>query len=250
MPNRHILRSVSEAWSKETGRETKRVLDLSCGGGTTARSLREKGYSVVATEYTQPPFLGDSILRVGGVDLNECLPFRSASFDGVNLTEVIEHIENQARLVREMARVLKDGGVAVISTPNILNVLSRLRFLFTGFLRGRVRPAHYTKGPGQAPNIYLIHFYELYYLLFHYGFEIEGLGKTKVKSAPVIFTILFYPLMWLFSLEAVIRAEKDPVQRRINWKILKHLFNPALLLSDNIVVKARKKSSHENRPSP
>jgi hypothetical protein len=54
--------------------------------------------------------------------------------------------------------------------------------------------------------------------------------------------------MWLFSLEAVIRAEKDAVQRRLNWRVLKYLFSPALLFSDNIVVKARKKSADENRP--
>jgi len=46
--------------------------------------------------------------------------------------------------------------------------------------------------------------------------------------------------MWLFSFFAVIHSEKDPVQRKLNWQILRFLFNPALLLSDNIVVKARK----------
>ena len=212
--------------------------------------LTEKGFRTVATEYSFPPFLGNHILRVGGVDLNDPLPFRSSSFDGVNLTEVIEHIEHQAQLIREIARVLKEGGVVVISTPNVLNVLSRLRFLFTGFVRGRVRPVHYTRRPGQAPNIYLIHFYELYYLLFHYGFEIEELRKTRVKFAPVFFTPFLYPLMWLFSLEAVIHAEKDPVQRRANWQILKYLFSPQLLFSDNIVVKARKKANDENRSGP
>jgi len=191
-----------------------------------------------------------TVHRVGGVDLNEYLPFKSATFDGVNLIEVIEHIEHQAQLVREIARVIKGGGVVVISTPNILNVLSRLRFLFTGFLRGRVRPAHYTRRPGQAPNIYLIHFYELYYLLFHYGFEVVELRKTKVKFAPVFFSLFLYPFMWVFSLEAVIRAEKDPVQRRYNWQVLRYLFDPALLFSDNIVVKARKKKIHEDRSSP
>ncbi|MFQ5682105.1 MAG: class I SAM-dependent methyltransferase [Candidatus Binatia bacterium] len=224
----------------------KRICDLSCGkGGETSRMLASRGCQIVATEYKIPPPMGDSIRRVGGVDLNQYLPFQEATFDGVNLIEVIEHIENQAQLVREIARVLKEGGVAVISTPNILNALSRLRFLFTGFLRGRVRPAHYTKGPGQAPNIYLIHFYELYFLLFHYGFEIEELRRTKVKSAPVFCTVFLYPLMWLFSLEAVIRAEKDPLQRRLNWRILKYLFSLPLLLSDNIVVKVRKKTGNE-----
>jgi SAM-dependent methyltransferase len=175
-----------------------------------------------------------------GVDLNGALPLKCGCFDGVNLTEVIEHIENQAQLIREIARVLKPDGVVAISTPNVLNVHSRLRFLFTGFLRGRVRPAHYSCPPGQAPNIYLMHFYELYYLFFHYGLEVQKLYKTRIKFGPVFFAILFYPLMWFFSLEAVVRAEKDPVQRGYNWQILRWLFSAPLLLSDNFVVKARK----------
>lgn len=245
MPNPFILRAVTDAWSGEIG-QAGRVADISCGGGETSRMLAQEGFSVVATEYVYPPFVSERVARVGGVDLNEYLPFKSASFDGVNLVEIIEHIEHQAQLIREIARVLRKGGVAVISTPNVLNMFSRVRFLFTGFLRGRVRPVHYTRKPGQAPNIYLIHFYELYYLLFHYGFEVEELRKTRVKFAPVFFGVLLYPFMWLFSLEAVIRAEKDPVQRRLNWRVLRHLFSPALLFSDNIVVKARKKSDDEN----
>lgn len=246
MPNPFILRSVEAAWSNELGR-VQRVADLSCGGGDTSRILARHGFSVVATDYVVPAPVGDGVARIGGVDLNENLPFKNASFDGVNLIEVIEHIEHQAQLIREIARVLKNGGAVVISTPNVLNVFSRVRFLFTGFLRGRVRPAHYTRKPGQAPNIYLIHFYELYYLFFHYGFEVEELRKTKVKFAPVFFGVLLYPFMWLFSLEAVIRAEKDPVQKRLNWQVLRFLFSPALLFSDNLVVKARKKGEHENR---
>lgn len=249
MPNPFILKAVAESWFAESSR-SKRVLDLSCGGGDTACMLEGKGFSVVATDYCVPPFMGDRIVRVGGVDLNERLPFKNGSFDGVNLIEVIEHIEHQAQLIREIARVLKDGGAVVISTPNVLNVLSRLRFLFTGFLRGRVRPAHYTRDPGQAPNIYLIHFYELYYLFFHYGFVVEELKATRIKFAPLFFSLFLYPFMWLFSLEAVIRAEKDPKQRRINWRILKYFFSAPLLYSDNIVVKARKRARDENCPGP
>jgi len=154
------------------------------------------------------------------------------------------------RMIEEMHRVLKPGGRVLISTPNILNVFSRIRFLFTGFLRGRVRPVHYSRKPGRAPNIYLIHFYELYYLLFHYGFELVELRKTRVKFAQIFFTGLLYPFMRLFSMETVIRAEKDPVQRRLNWQILKLMFHPALLLSDNIVVMARKIEADENRSRP
>ena len=143
MPNPFIFRSVTEAWFHEEGLG-KRMLDLSCGGGETSSMLASRGFQVVATDYSPPPPMKGPIHRVGGVNLNEYLPFRSATFDAVNLIEVIEHIEHQAQLIREIARVLKGGGVVVISTPNVLNVLSRLRFLFTGFVRGRVRPAHYT----------------------------------------------------------------------------------------------------------
>jgi SAM-dependent methyltransferase len=239
MSNPHILAAVSRAWTGETG-HGKTLLDLSCGGGQSSQMLARQGFKVTATDYSPPPKMAQGINRVGGVDLNAFLPFKSGTFDAVNLVEVIEHIENQPQLIREIGRVLKAGGMVLVSTPNILNVHSRLRFLFTGFLRGRVRPAHYTSRPGQAPNIYLLHFYELYYLFFHYGFEVRELFKTRVKFAPVFFALLLYPLMWFFSLEAVVRAEKDPRQRAYNWQILRWLFSWPLLLSDNIVVKAKK----------
>jgi SAM-dependent methyltransferase len=234
-----ILNSVKRAWSEERA-SGKRALDLSSGGGDTARMIASMGFRVTGTDYGSPPEIPGGINWVAGVDLNEFLPFKTAVFDAVNLIEVIEHIEHQAQLIREIGRVLKPGGVIVISTPNILNVFSRVRFLFTGFLRGRVRPAHFSRKPRQAPNIYLLHFYELYYLLFHYGFEIVQLYKTRIKFAPVLFATLLYPFMWLFSLITIIHAEKDHMQRRYNRQILKFLFSPALLLSDNIVVRARK----------
>ena len=91
----------------------------------------------------------------------------------------------------------------LISTPNVLNLMSRVRFLFTGFLRGRVRPAHYSSKPGQAPNIYLLHFYELYYLLFHYGFEARQLiRECNPRGSRCVITnvtqplVVFHRLFW------------------------------------------------------
>ncbi len=244
MPNNSIFDAVAASWSSEKG-TGKILLDLSSGDGDTSEMLAQQAFRVIATDYgLQRPM--KNVTRVTGVDLNSFLPFRSASFDAVDLVEVIEHIENQPQLIREIARVLKPGGIVLISTPNILNSMSRVRFLFTGFLRGRVRPAHYTSRPGQAPNIYLLHFYELYYLLFHYGFEILELRKTQVKFAARFFTVLLWPFMWFFSFITVIQAEKDPRQRRYNWEILGYFFNPALLLSDNIVVKAKKLDAGED----
>jgi SAM-dependent methyltransferase len=244
MPNPFILKAVAAAWSGENAR-ARRALDLSCGDGATSRLLATQGFTVVATGFSAPRFSGNAILRVGGVDLNQRLPFKDQTFDAINLTEVIEHIENQPQLVREMARVLKEDGTVVISTPNVLNAFSRLRFLFTGFLKGRSRPLHYSFKPGLAHNIYLIHFYELYYLLFHCNFEIAAISATRRKFASLFFGCLLYPLMRLFSVFAVIWPEKDSIQRKINWKVLSFFFTPALLFSDNVVVKARIKKDSQ-----
>lgn len=45
------------------------------------------------------------------------LPFGSQSFDFVTCVEAIEHVERPERLVAEVRRVLKPGGVAVFTTP-------------------------------------------------------------------------------------------------------------------------------------
>jgi ubiquinone/menaquinone biosynthesis C-methylase UbiE len=42
-------------------------------------------------------------------------------------------LENYRKVIREVFRVLQPGGVAVFSTPNILNLRSRLRYLSSGF---------------------------------------------------------------------------------------------------------------------
>ena len=48
----------------------------------------------------------------------ETLPFAEASFDGVLLNEVLEHVENEAQTLREIHRVLRPGGHLVVMSPN------------------------------------------------------------------------------------------------------------------------------------
>lgn len=53
-------------------------------------------------------------LRASG----EALPFPDASFDGVLLNEVLEHVRDEVRTLHEIRRVLRPGGYAVIISPN------------------------------------------------------------------------------------------------------------------------------------
>lgn len=45
------------------------------------------------------------------------LPFSDAEFDFVFCTEVLEHVVNDARAFQEIGRVLRPGGLVLISTP-------------------------------------------------------------------------------------------------------------------------------------
>ncbi len=74
------------------------------------------------------------------VNLNDDLPFRSATFDLVMMLEVVEHLADIPHILREIARVMKPDGVAILSTPNRLNVTSRLHYLLSGFYKGGALP--------------------------------------------------------------------------------------------------------------
>jgi len=61
----------------------------------------------------------------------EDLPFEDAMFDVVLFTEVLEHlVMSPSRTVAEIHRVLKTGGVLLVSTPNAVSFGHRLAILF------------------------------------------------------------------------------------------------------------------------
>ena len=101
-----------------------RILDLGAGEGFVSLALREAFGSRVVALDAAPPILHQGV----GRDLHGLgqawllgdgaqLPFGDRSFDGVVCSEVLEHVEDDAAVVREIARVLKPGGVAALTVP-------------------------------------------------------------------------------------------------------------------------------------
>jgi SAM-dependent methyltransferase len=62
-------------------------------------------------------------------DLNGKWPYPDGHFDVIVSTEVIEHVENPWHFMREVKRLMKDDGIALITTPN--NESERARRAFT-----------------------------------------------------------------------------------------------------------------------
>ena len=51
-------------------------------------------------------------------NIAEDLPFNSNSFDSIIMIEVLEHVDDDKKSIREISRVLKPGGDLVITAPN------------------------------------------------------------------------------------------------------------------------------------
>ncbi len=189
--------------------ENARVLDLGCGDRKRLTNrIRERVgcnliYGVDLSKYS------DENIIVRKSDLNAGIPFDDEEFDIVIASQIIEHLWNTDLFVKAVYRVLKPGGYAVISTPNLAS-WHNLVYLFLGkqpdvaTVSDDLYP--WKERPGHCRVFTAT---ELIKLLEFHGFTIERIVGTS-----------YYPLKgkpanWL--------AEKD-------WR---H--------AGNITVKARKK---------
>ncbi len=108
-----------------------RVLDAPAGSGLLSDLLSERGGKVISLDIDPGKQGRADWVRA---DLNAPLPFGRAQFDRVVSVEGIEHLENPSLVLREFARILKPDGVLILTTPNVVNIRSRIKFLLTGNL--------------------------------------------------------------------------------------------------------------------
>jgi 2-polyprenyl-3-methyl-5-hydroxy-6-metoxy-1,4-benzoquinol methylase len=100
-----------------------RVLEVGCGEGYGTALLAGSASSVVGVDYDAltATHAAASYPQASFVRGNlAALPFARSSFDAVVTLQVIEHVWNHREFVRECLRVLRPGGLLVVTTPNRL----------------------------------------------------------------------------------------------------------------------------------
>lgn len=101
-----------------------RVLDLGCGNGSLAAALARPGWEIHGTDTSES---GIKLARQAYPNITfSCLDaqedtlmshYGSQSFDAIVCTEVIEHVFAPRELAKNVFRLLRPGGMFVVSTP-------------------------------------------------------------------------------------------------------------------------------------
>ncbi|KKQ25792.1 MAG: Methyltransferase type 11 [Candidatus Woesebacteria bacterium GW2011_GWA1_37_8] len=102
-----------------------KILDVGCGDGYYLHLMSNLGIQInlygcdfdKASLVSAKNYLNKNISLVEA-DLMSSLPYESSTFDKVVMSEVCEHLPNPIYGLNEVNRVLKKGGVVVISVPN------------------------------------------------------------------------------------------------------------------------------------
>src|SRR4029453_7969323 len=95
-----------------------RALDIGAAAGRNTAVLEEHGWESFALEYDEA---GAMLAKDRGINVMRAdatmLPLRDDQFDLAISFDVLEHIEEDARVVEEIKRVLKPGGSVLIAVP-------------------------------------------------------------------------------------------------------------------------------------
>ena len=107
---------------------------MGCAGGNFSLLLKEacSAKEVCGIEIDE---CGANLARQKGVGAHclnldhEAFPFESEYFDAIYVGEVIEHLYDPDHMLEECYRVLKDGGLLVLTTRNLSSLYNRLTLL-------------------------------------------------------------------------------------------------------------------------
>lgn len=211
------------------------LLDAPAGRGAFALQAKRMGFDVRCGDIDRVRFQAEG-LQCDTVDLNGAWPYGDASFDVVACIEAIEHLENPWLLAREANRVLKPGGVFLVTTPNVLSIKSRMSYLLNGY------PNYFFFGVVHRPDfdeempidhINPIGYLELRHILARSGFHIEVIDTNRYVHRNRLLTKI---LKFFIRRRWRRRTRDNPAEVELRTLML----SPSILYGEILLVKARK----------
>lgn len=130
--NRRRHHDLMRFFASQNFDKSIRILDIGCGQGAFLLDLKKQGYqNLFGCDWIDQKF---PEFEYQVVDLNRegLAKYKAQDFDVILCSDVIEHLERPAELLREMKRLLKTGGQVFLTFPNCANLFERFIYLLTG----------------------------------------------------------------------------------------------------------------------
>ena len=173
------------------------ILDFGCGQGAFSQRLSDAGMIVdvcdIDIEQVKARVNEKYKVDLNKQDVAASIPNK---YDAIIAMEIVEHLHNPWKYLSDCISLLKTGGIIILSTPNISNFISRLRF----FMRGSLLA--YEKTDLVHGHITPLSFIQLENMYDFYGLRI--LRKDFAGPVPIFH---FYN----FSLFSILRNTILPV---------------------------------------
>ncbi len=250
--SRHIHGVVSSLFKNYMDKGL--LLDLPAGDGVNSRHLVSSGFKVVAGDIFPENIYGDGI-AIEKVDLEKPLPFPDENFDGILFSEGIEHLDAQIRCLKEMARILKPGGLLVVTTPNVLHLAGRMSSLLTGHAHNNRSPvvatAQYwadTSKDGRDSeepyfgHVFLINMFQLRFYLEHAGFEVVSVDTTRYSINSLFLAPLLYPFIWLSTRRLLGNKRKARLSKKMQANYMRQVLSPHVMFGKKLIMVAKKQA--------
>lgn len=228
----------------QENKQSGTLLDIGAGNGNFVKKIISEKNSLYcnACDY----YIGN--FKVSGVpfqriDVEEnSLPYEDESFDIITASEVIEHLHNPRNLVRESYRLLKGNGLFILTTPNIINLKSRIRYLTSGFynLFGPI-PLNNDNRISTTGHIMPLSYIYLFFLMFKEGFKDISFTIDKHQKSS---TVWYYALMPILIIAKRIFFKRETTKYKTiddsNREMILELWNKKLLTGRTLIMYARK----------
>jgi SAM-dependent methyltransferase len=186
---------------RQSSREPRSFLDVGCGDGRFLKVMdkfgipRSRNFGLELDQGVVDRLREQGFLNVFCERVEDVRAIPAATLDLITMFHVIEHVDDPARVVRQVAGWLSPGGILVIETPNLESLDARLfRRTYWG---GYHLPRHWNLFTPRS----------LQRLLSDNGLEYIGISYQTGHS------------FWMYSIHHWLRYERG-------WRRLSRLFDP------------------------